>query len=147
MDAKQAVGALVNERPDWIPVLEAACVVSDRVEAYGGEFCGAWVLDELERQAGHRTWLPNLRVLVSYGLIEKVGESVRGGRRAYYRFLAKDRVKEALARGRDEVRDQKPGSGQRRRRFHFIASGDSGETGSDFGRRSEDLDYEPRSWR
>ncbi len=146
MDAQQAVGALLNERPDWIPVLRAACAVSDRVEAFGGEFAGAWVIDELERRTGRRTWLPNLRVLVSYGLIEKVGESSRGGRRAYYRFSSKEPVKEALARlgvGGESDKPQPKGE----RRFHFIASGDSGESGSDLGRRSGDIEYEPRSWR
>src|SRR5260370_42236480 len=118
MDAQQAVGALLNERPDWIPVLRAACAVSDRLEAFGGEFAGAWVIDELERRTGRPTWLPNLRVLVSYGLIEKAGESSRGGRRAYYRFLAKESIKEALTRlGASGEIGKPPSKGERR--FHF----------------------------
>lgn len=146
MEAQQAIGALISERPDWIPVLDAACAVSDRVEAFGGEFAGAWVIDELERRTGRRTWLPNLRILVSYGLLEKVGESSRGGRRAYYRFSAKQSVKEALARlgrGSDSGKPQPKGE----RRFRFLAAGDSGEPGSDLGRRTGDIEYEPRSWR
>ena len=146
MDVQRAIGALVNDRPEWIPVLEAACAVSDRVEAYGGEFAGAWVIDELERRTGRPTWLPNLRVLVSYGLIEKAGESSRGGRRAYYRFSAKQSIKEALTRLGAAGESGKPRSGGERR-FHFIAAGDSGEPGSDIARRSADIEYEPRSWR
>jgi hypothetical protein len=146
VDAETAVSALVNDRPEWIPVLEAACAVSDRVEAFGGEFAGAWVIDELERRTGRRTWLPNMRLLVSYGLIEKVGESSRGGRRAYYRFSAKQSIKNALVRigaGGDSGEPRSKGV----RRFHFIAAGDSGESGSDWARRSADIEYEPRPWR
>src|SRR2546423_3528786 len=125
VNANQAVRALVNERPEWIPVLEAACAVADRVEAYGGEFAGAWVIDELERRSGRRTWFPNLRVLVSYGLIEKAGESSRGGRRAYYRFAAKESVKEALNRLGERGQSSRPKG--RGTRLLFIAAGDSGE--------------------
>jgi hypothetical protein len=146
VDAQRAVGALVNERPEWIAVLEAACAVSDRQEPYGGEFAGAWVIDELERRTGRRTWLPNLRVLVSYGLIEKAGESSRGGKRTYYRFSAKQSVKDALTRigaGYESSKPQPKGE----RRFHFIAAGDSREPASDWARRSADIEYEPPPWR
>jgi len=144
-DIGRAVATLVAERPDWIPVLEAAIAVSDKVEPYGGEFAGAWVLDELERRAGHRTWLPNLRVLVTYELVEKVGESTRGGRRAYYRMPGKEAVVEALARlkPRPSTHETK----RRERRFEFVGSGDSGEAGSDWARRSADLPFEPDGWR
>ncbi len=141
----RAVATLATERPGWIPVLEAAIAVSDRVDPYGGEFAGAWVLEELERRTGHRTWLPNLRVLVSYGLLEKAGESTRRGRRAYYRFASKRSVEEALARlspNRNDVEAQ-----PRHHRFHLVGAGDSGEAGSDVARRSANLPFEPRSWR
>lgn len=136
---------LAAERPDWIPVLEAAIAVSDRVEQYGGEFAGAWVIDELERRSGHRTWLPNLRVLQSYGLIEKAGESTQGGRRAYYSMPAKRAVAQALSHLKPKrvAHEAK----QRLRRFHFIASGDSGERGSDWASRSADMPFEPGPWR
>src|SRR5260370_375884 len=103
-------------------------------------------LDALEPGTGRRTWFPNLSVLVSYGLIEKAGESSRGGRRAYYRFSAKQSIKEALTRLGAAGESGKPRSGGERR-FHFIAAGDSGEPGSDIARRSADIEYEPRSWR
>jgi len=144
-DVGRAVATLAAERPDWIPVLEAAIAVSDRVEPYGGEFAGAWVIDELERRSGHRTWLPNLRVLLSYGLVEKAGESTRGGRRAYYSMPAKRAVVQALShlKTRRVAREAK----QPLRRFQFVASGDSGEQGSDWARRSADMPFEPGSWR
>jgi hypothetical protein len=143
-DVGRAVATLVAERPDWIPVLEAAIAVSDRVEEHGGEFAGAWVIDELERRAGHRTWLPNLRVLVTYGLVEKAGESTRGGRRAYYRMPAKKAVMDALSHVKPRrVVDQ----AKRPNRFRFIGAGDSGEPRSDWARRSALLPFEPDSWR
>jgi hypothetical protein len=144
VDVNRAVGSLIAERPDWIPVLEAAIAVSDKVDPYGGEFAGAWVIDELERRAGHRTWLPNLRPLLTYGLVEKVGESTRGGRRAYYRMPAKKAVAEALSRLKPEVSGGK--NEQQRRPFLFVGAGDSGDTGSDWAKRSSDLPFEPRSW-
>ena len=95
--------------------------------------------------SGRRTWFPNLRVLVSYGLIEKAGESSRGGRRAYYRFAAKESVKKALEHlGEGGQASRTQGTG---RQLLFVAAGDSGERDSDFGRRSADLDYEPPTWR
>jgi hypothetical protein len=144
-DVGRAVATLIAERPDWIPVLEAAIAVSDKADPSGGEFAGAWVIDELERRAGHRTWLPNLRVLVTYGLVEKVGESTRGGRRAYYRMPAKKAVAEALSRLKPGVSNRK--IGRPRRRFNFVGAGDSGEAGSDWARRSSDLPFEPGAWR
>lgn len=82
----RAVMHLASERPDWIPALRAACESAHRAEPYGGEFAGAWVLSDLERMTGDRTWLPGLRTLATYGLLEKAGQSTRGGRRAYYRM-------------------------------------------------------------
>ena len=144
-DVRRAVATLIAERPDWIPALEAAIAVSDKVDQYGGEFAGAWVIDELERRAGHRTWLPNLRVLVSYGLVETAGESTRRGRRAYYRMPAKKAVAEALSLLKPKAPDHK--AERRERRFQFVGAGDSGEPGSDWARRSSDLPFEPSSWR
>src|SRR5438876_11924918 len=97
-EALRAVAALKNERPEWLPVLEATLVVAERANPYGGEFAGAWVLDELEQRTGQPTWLPNLRVLLSYGFLEKVGDSTRGGRRAYYRCVNAQAIGRALTR-------------------------------------------------
>src|SRR5437870_808646 len=90
-----AVSRLAREHPEWLPVLEATVAVAANAEAHGGEFAGAWVVDELGRRGAPR-WIPNLRILVSYGLIEKSGPSSRGGRRAYYRMSARAEVEKAL---------------------------------------------------
>jgi hypothetical protein len=92
----RAVMHLASERPDWLPVLRAASEQARKTEPYGGEFAGQWVLRELEEQTGMRTWRPGLRLLVGYGLLEKVGESTRGGRRAYYRMPDREGVEQAL---------------------------------------------------
>jgi len=145
--ALRAVAALTQERPEWLPVLEAALAVAERSQPYGGEFAGAWVLDELEQRTGHPTWLPNLRVLTSYGFLEKAGESTRGGRRAYYRCTGTQVISRVLAR-LAPVRDKgerPPGSPPGR--FHFVGAGNSGQPGSDTARRAGELTYQPRSWR
>ena len=50
-------------------------------EQTGGDFAGAWVLQEAHKLGVK--WFPNLRSLVSYGILRRTGVS-RGGRRAYY---------------------------------------------------------------
>ncbi|SRR6266571_2492108 len=146
-EALRAVAALTNERPEWLAVLEAALVVAERCEPYGGEFAGAWVLEELKRQAGQPIWLPNLRVLISYGFIEKAGESTRGGRRAYYRFTDKQTIGRVLAQHGSVRREAKRPPVPPAVRFRFIGAGDSGEPGSDTARRAGNIPYQPRSWR
>jgi hypothetical protein len=95
-DRRQLAMRLAYERPDWIPVLRAARSQAEKTEPFGGEFAGSWVLKELEGQTGSRAWRPGLRLLASYGLLEKVGESTRGGRRAYYRMPDPYGVEQAL---------------------------------------------------
>lgn len=96
IDTRQAVLRLASDRPDWLPVLRAACAQAQKSEAFGGQFAGTYVLKELERQTGERAWRPGLRLLAAYGLLEKVGESSRGGRRAYYRMPDRASVERAL---------------------------------------------------
>src|SRR5437667_1032745 len=142
-EALRAVAALKNERPEWLPVLEATLVVAERANPYGGEFAGAWVLDELEQRVGHPTWLPNLRILVSYGFLEKVGESTRGGRRAYYRCADTEAIRRVLAQLTSSGGQTQTPAGPPSRRFRFVGAGNSGEPGSDTGRRSGDIAYQP----
>lgn len=92
-----AVMQLATDRPDWIPVLRAACATAKQAEPYTGLFAGKYVLDELRKQTGVAEWRPNLRLIASYGLLEKVGESTRGGNRAYYRMPDREGVEQALA--------------------------------------------------
>jgi len=135
-----AVGRLAREHPDWLPVLEAAVAVAANAEAHGGEFAGAWVVDELGRRGAPR-WIPNLRILVSYGLIEKSGPSTRGGRRAYYRIPARAEVEKALEAWRAHAGSEKL------RNLRFIAAGASTEPPADTARQAGEITYEPRSWR
>src|SRR5260370_39008812 len=143
-EALRAVDALTKGRPQWVPVLAAALTVAERAQPYGGEFAGAWVLDELEHRTGKPTWLPNLRVLLSYGFLEKVGESTRGGRRAYYRCLNAQAIGRALTRlapagGHGERPPARPP-----RKFQFVGAGNSGEPGTDVApRRGQVTDPPP----
>ena len=95
-DTSRAVMALAYERPDWIPVLRAAYVQAMKTQSFGGRFAGSWVLAELSELTGDREWRPGLRVLVAHGLLEKDGDSTRGGRRAYYRMPDPEGVEQAL---------------------------------------------------
>jgi hypothetical protein len=137
---EQAVRRLALEHPEWLPVLEAAAAVAGNVEEHGGEFAGAWVVDELARRGTPR-WIPNLRILVSYGLLEKSGPSTRGGRRAYYRMPDRAGVVRAIEAWRAN------GGGERRRPLRFVAAGASTEPPSDTARQAGDISYTPRSWR
>lgn len=103
-DHEQTVRSVIRlgqEQPKWIPILQGAVAQARKAERFGGEFAGTWVLDELEAQTGERPWVPGLRVLSSYGLIEKSGPSTRGGRRAYYRMPDPDGVEEGLRRWKE----------------------------------------------
>src|SRR4051812_28286206 len=97
--AREAVRDLAHEHPDWIPVVRAACVVAARTEPFGGQFAGRWVLQELANERSvpiHEVWKPGLRRLVVYGLLEKAGQSTRGGRRAYYAMPHRAEIERAL---------------------------------------------------
>jgi hypothetical protein len=110
------------------------------VEEHGGEFAGSWVVDELGRR-GRARWIPNLRILVGYGLLEKSGPSTRGGRRAYYRMPDRLEVEQALEAWRAHQGEGAP------RTVRFIAAGVSSGEPRDTGRRAGEIAYEPRSWR
>jgi hypothetical protein len=106
-DTRRAVLELAYEREDWLPVLRAACAQAQKTEPYGGRFAGSWVLQELAALTGSAEWRPGLRLLVAYGLLEKDGESTRGGRRAYYRMPDRAGVEAAL-KEIDRMPPQKP---------------------------------------
>jgi len=101
LDGYRAALRLGREQPGWIPAMGASLVLARRAakDTYnlGHEFAGAWVLDELQRRVSKDAWFPNLRILVSYGVLEKSGESTRGGQRAYYRMPDPDGVSRALS--------------------------------------------------
>lgn len=81
-----AVRTIAKERPEWMDVVRASFQEAQTSE----RFAGAWVLERLGR------WAPSLQMLTRYGVIEKDGESTRGGRRAYYRMPDREGVARAL---------------------------------------------------
>jgi len=139
-DTERAVRRLALEHPEWLPVLEATAAVAGNVEEHGGEFAGAWVVDELARRGSPR-WIPNLRILVSYGLLEKSGPSTRGGRRAYYRMPDRVGVMRAVEawRANEGAESGRP--------LRFVAAGASTEPPPDTARQAGEIGYTPRPWR
>jgi hypothetical protein len=133
MSVADGVRRLALEHPDWLQVVAAAVAVAERTEAHGGEFAGAWVVNELNGR-----WVPNLRILVTYGLLEKSGESTRGGRRAYYRMPARREVQATLAELDAARSGQEP-------KLTFVGTGASG--GGDTGRRAGETAFDPPPWR
>ena len=81
---------LVQERPEWLAAVEASYRRAVKLQPFGGEFAGAWVVQDLG------SWLPNLRPLARAGILEKTDTS-RGGRRAYYRMPDTEGVRRALS--------------------------------------------------
>jgi hypothetical protein len=73
-----ATKRFLRDHPTWRDIVEACIVEANRAS---GEFAGAWALNEVKKTG--RRWFPNLRPLVSYGILRKT-DVTRGGRRAYY---------------------------------------------------------------
>ena len=80
----------LRDHPTWIDVVKACVTEANRTN---GEFAGAWALNEAKKSG--RSWLPNLRPLVSYGVLERT-DVTRSGRRAYYVMPDKEGVSAAL---------------------------------------------------
>jgi len=91
-DSYEATVSLLREFPHWRGVItaaleEARTITTDR-------FAGKWVLDSAKKHGVN--WVPNLRKLVTYGILKKEGESTRGGTRAYYSMPEPEEVARAL---------------------------------------------------
>lgn len=86
----KGVMRLAHENPDWIPVVQAALDTAILVKT---DFAGAWVLNRAKELG--KDWFPNLRILVTHGILKKE-EVSRGGRRAYYSMPDKEGVVAAL---------------------------------------------------
>ena len=78
--------------PNWLSVLKACVKEARRTKESG--FAGAWVRQEAQQTAGVN-WFPNLRPLVSAGILRRT-EVSRGGKRAYYVMLDPDGVEAAV---------------------------------------------------
>ena len=87
----KAVMRLAREFPNWLPVVEAA--LEEAKATKGSDFAGTWVLNKAKEKGIQ--WFPNLRILVTYGILQKEGTS-RGGRRAYYSMPDLNGVEQAL---------------------------------------------------
>src|SRR2546422_9842029 len=82
-------------RPDHLAVVKACVNLAEHTH---GDFAGAWVLEEA-RKSGVE-WFPNLRSLVSYGILRRT-DVTRGGRRAYYTMPDIKGVRTALGEFRN----------------------------------------------
>ena len=63
---------------DWLKVIRGCYEEAKSHE--GKRFAGTWVVDRVG-------WFPGLKILERYGILRKVGRTVRGGRRAYWEML------------------------------------------------------------
>jgi hypothetical protein len=92
LTGRSAITRLEMEHPEgpWLRIVKACLAVADRAE---GEFAGAWVLTEAKKEG--IDWFPNLRPLVTCGILERTSGS-RGGRRAYYVMRDAEGVRGAL---------------------------------------------------
>ena len=72
---------------DWLRVVKGCYEEAKRLE--GKSFACAWVVNRVG-------WFPGLRMLEKYGILKKEGETVRGGRRAYWVMPDMDGVARAL---------------------------------------------------
>ena len=88
----EAVILLLREHPRWRGILMAALEEAKTIQT--GRFAGTWVLERAKKHGVN--WVPNLRKLVAYGILDKDGYSTRGGRRAYYRMPDIEGVEKAL---------------------------------------------------
>lgn len=90
--SQAAITRLEMEHPgeQWLRIVKACLALADRTK---GEFAGAWVLTEAKKDG--IGWFPNLRPLVTCGILERTSGS-RGGRRAYYVMRDVEGVRTAL---------------------------------------------------
>ncbi len=110
---RMAVADIAANDGRWLPVLRAAVACAERV---GEPFAGAWVRQEMAATPGMPTSIPNLKRLVTLGILKPEGEATRGGSRRYYVFIDRPAVVDAL-----RELDERP---YRRSPLSFLAVGD-----------------------
>lgn len=129
-DGYTAAKRFLGDFPTWFEILRACLVVALRTE---GEFAGAWVLNEARKYGIE--WLPNLRPLVTYGILRRTGSS-RGGRRAYYEMVDVEGVRSAIAEAERRVNEaatEALGNAIHRYTFGVIGDGAFGAEGRSIG--------------
>jgi hypothetical protein len=72
---------------DWLRVVKGC--YEEALTIKGSPFAGAWV----EARVG---WFPGLKMLATYGIVKKSGETVRAGTRAYWIMPDIEGVESAL---------------------------------------------------
>lgn len=85
----KAVKRLAFEYPRWLPIIRECLNLSKETD---GDFAGAWVFKRVQKRG---LKFPNLKLLVSFGILKKEGTS-RGGRRAYYSIIDPKGIEQAL---------------------------------------------------
>lgn len=88
----EAVVQLLRDHPEWFPVVSAALEEAQTIKS--NRFAGAWILARAKKRGVQ--WIPNFRKLVAYGVLQKDGDSSRGGKRAYYSMPDMVGVEKAL---------------------------------------------------
>jgi hypothetical protein len=79
---------LAVEDPEWLSLVKAA---SEFAGQFGNHFSGKWILERA--QAG---WFPNLKALVTRGILEKEYSNA-SGTKAYYRLRDAEGTGRALS--------------------------------------------------
>ncbi len=91
-DVVEQLGA---ERPGWLVVLRACCVVARGAEVLGLGFAGSWVRQQLEEWGAPDTiWFPGLTLLERRGLITVVPNS---GGQPHFLMPHRTEIEDALA--------------------------------------------------
>lgn len=126
----RAARRFLGDFPAWFEILRACLVVARRTE---GEFAGAWVLNEAKKHGIE--WIPNLRPLVTYGILRRTG-SARGGRRAYYEMVDLEGVRSAVGEEERKVNQaatEALGNAIYRYTFGVVGDGAFGAEGRSIG--------------
>lgn len=129
-DGYKAAKRFLGDFPTWFEILCACLIVARRTE---GEFAGAWVLSEARKYGIE--WIPNLRPLVTYGILRRTG-SARGGRRAYYEMVDMEGVRSAVGEAERRVNEaaaEALGNAIHRYTFGVVGDGAFGAEGRSIG--------------
>lgn len=103
LSAYEGTKAFLQQLPDWALTLVACVQLSE--EAENGEFASSAV----RNRAGLRVVI--LVDLCKFGILERTGDSIRGGRNAVYRMPDREGVKRALIEMGINPEQRLPGDG------------------------------------
>jgi hypothetical protein len=90
----EVIALLAEERPGWLVVLRACCVVARGAQVLGLGFAGSWVRQQLEEWGAPDTiWFPGLTLLEARGLITTVPKT---GGKLHYVMPHRTEIEDAL---------------------------------------------------